>query len=137
MSAYCLLQMIRRFEASNMQTPCEMLASAASSCSFCFLIAVSASILSVMSSCVHPAAVRHRLIDDLDDAPRRRRHVLLGERPLGDLRQDLGVILLGVAAERAALLTVLQQIEQGQSRFDHLRRQAIALDKTCVDDDEP
>jgi hypothetical protein len=85
----------------------------------------------------HPAAVRHRLIDDLDDAPGRRRHVLLGERPLGDLRQDLGVILLGAAAERPALLAVLQQVEQGQSRFDHLGRQAIDLDKACVDDDEP
>ncbi len=47
------------------------------------------------------------------------------------------MIFLGVAAERAALLAVLQQVEQGQSRFDHIGRQVIDLDKACIDDDQP
>ena len=82
-----------------------------------------------------PAAVRQRLVDDLDRAAvgRRDDHRVA----LRDVAQHPRDILVDVAGERSGLLAMRDHVAETAARLDDLGRQPVHLDIALVADHEP
>ena len=82
----------------------------------------------------HPAAVRQRLVNDLDRASVRRRddHRIA----MRDVAQHPRHILVDVAGERSGLLSMSDHIAETAARLDDFGRQAVEVEIALVADDE-
>ena len=83
----------------------------------------------------HPAAVRQRLVDDLDrTSVRRRDHHGVA---LGDVAQHRIDIMIDVADERSGCLAMGNDVVKTAARLHDVGRQAVHFEIAMVADDQP
>ncbi len=85
----------------------------------------------------YPAASGHRMVQDRDRAAVGQFDELADALALRDVRRELFDVIVGIAGVGAVLLAAVEQLSNGFSGLNELRRQAVHVVVVLIADHEP